>query len=110
MTACLTTHSTSSARFAVRTVTEVLLSMLLSLKPPCHMRLGFRLNERFGGVPERSNGAVLKTVGRASVPWVRIPPPPLNQSVFRSTMLVAGYHVTEQAPRRLMRPMGRVCE
>ena len=31
-----------------------------------------------GGVPERSNGAVLKTVGRASVPWVRIPPPPLK--------------------------------
>jgi hypothetical protein len=31
-----------------------------------------------GGVPERSNGAVLKTVGRASVPWVRIPPPPLR--------------------------------
>src|SRR6187200_1178278 len=32
---------------------------------------------RDGGVPERSNGAVLKTVGRASVPWVRIPAPPL---------------------------------
>ena len=30
-----------------------------------------------GGVPERSNGAALKAVGRASVPWVRIPPPPL---------------------------------
>src|SRR4051812_47563006 len=29
-----------------------------------------------GGVPERSNGAVLKTVGRASVSWVRIPAPP----------------------------------
>src|SRR5207302_5556548 len=34
-----------------------------------------------GGVPERSNGAVLKTVGRASVPWVRIPPPPLGTSL-----------------------------
>ena len=30
----------------------------------------------FGGVPERLIGAVLKTVVRASVPWVRIPPPP----------------------------------
>jgi hypothetical protein len=29
-------------------------------------------------VPERPNGAVLKTVGRASVPWVQIPPPPLR--------------------------------
>lgn len=29
-----------------------------------------------GGVPERFIGAVLKTVVRASVPWVRIPPPP----------------------------------
>ena len=29
-----------------------------------------------GGVPERSNGLVLKTSGRASAPWVRIPPPP----------------------------------
>ncbi len=29
-----------------------------------------------GGVPERSNGAVSKTVVRATVPWVRIPPPP----------------------------------
>ena len=31
----------------------------------------------FGGVPERSNGAALKAVGRASASWVRIPPPPL---------------------------------
>ena len=31
---------------------------------------------RDGGVPERLIGAVLKTVVRASVPWVRIPPPP----------------------------------
>src|SRR5687768_1251114 len=33
---------------------------------------------RSGGVPERSNGAVLKTVGRASASWVRIPPPPCS--------------------------------
>ncbi len=36
-----------------------------------------------GGVPERSNGAVLKTVGRASASWVRIPPPPLESSQSR---------------------------
>ena len=36
---------------------------------------------RSGGVPERSNGAVLKTVGRASASWVRIPPPPLDAMV-----------------------------
>ena len=29
-----------------------------------------------GGVPERLIGAVLKTVERSRVPWVRIPPPP----------------------------------
>ena len=29
-----------------------------------------------GGVPERSNGTVLKTVGGSRPPWVRIPPPP----------------------------------
>ena len=32
-----------------------------------------------GGMPERSNGAVSKTVVRASVPWVRIPLPPPEQ-------------------------------
>jgi hypothetical protein len=32
-----------------------------------------------GGVPERSNGAVSKTVRRASVSRVQIPPPPLNR-------------------------------
>jgi hypothetical protein len=36
-------------------------------------------------VPERSNGAVLKTVARASGPWVRIPPPPLQQDACGST-------------------------
>ena len=30
----------------------------------------------YGGVPERLIGAVLKTVERSRVPWVRIPPPP----------------------------------
>src|SRR4051812_32972896 len=29
-----------------------------------------------GGVPERPNGAVLKTARRGSVSWVRIPVPP----------------------------------
>ena len=29
-----------------------------------------------GGVPERSNGAVLKTADGATRPWVQIPPPP----------------------------------
>ena len=33
-----------------------------------------------GGVPEWSIGAVSKTVVRASVPWVRIPPPPPDRS------------------------------
>ena len=35
----------------------------------------------FGGVPERLIGAVLKTVERASVPWVRIPPPPYKNGL-----------------------------
>ncbi len=35
-----------------------------------------RLISISGGVPEWSNGAVSKTVVRASAPWVRIPPPP----------------------------------
>ena len=35
-----------------------------------------------GGVPERLIGAVLKTVERASVPWVRIPPPPNLKATF----------------------------
>ena len=42
---------------------------------------------RVGGVPERSNGAALKAVGRASAPWVRIPPPP---PVVRPNRLTAG--------------------
>ena len=38
---------------------------------------------RDGGVPERLIGAVLKTVVRASVPWVRIPPPPNLKATFQ---------------------------
>jgi hypothetical protein len=37
-----------------------------------------RLGCAHGGVRERSNRAVLKTAGRASVPWVQIPPPPFK--------------------------------
>ena len=36
-----------------------------------------------GGVPERLIGAVLKTVERASVPWVRIPPPPNLKATYQ---------------------------
>ena len=35
-----------------------------------------RISKLQGGVPERLIGAVLKTVERSRVPWVRIPPPP----------------------------------
>ncbi len=34
------------------------------------------IQQLYGGVPERLIGAVLKTVVRSRVPWVRIPPPP----------------------------------
>lgn len=34
------------------------------------------IRQLYGGVPERLIGAVLKTVERSRVPWVRIPPPP----------------------------------
>ena len=46
----------------------------------CVELTGNQLNS-FGGVPERLIGAVLKTVERASVPWVRIPPPPFFESI-----------------------------
>ena len=39
-----------------------------------------RATIRPGGVPERSNRTVLKTAGRASASWVRIPPPPLGST------------------------------
>ena len=37
-----------------------------------------------GGVPEWSIGTVLKTVVGASLPWVRIPPPPLPKTECRN--------------------------
>src|SRR4051794_17564337 len=39
----------------------------------------------------------LETVDGASRPWVRIPPPPLNQAVSGSTMQVCAGHVTTPA-------------
>ena len=36
-----------------------------------------------GGVPERLIGAVLKTVVRSRVPWVRIPPPPPFKATYQ---------------------------
>ena len=40
------------------------------------------IESALGGVPERSNGAVSKTVVRVSGPWVRIPPPPPGLAVW----------------------------
>ncbi len=34
--------------------------------------------DQFGGVPEWTKGPVLKTGDGVTRPWVRIPPPPLN--------------------------------
>ena len=49
-----------------------------------------------GGVPERLIGAVLKTVERASVPWVRIPPPPpFRKSLKRLFFSVCEYRGDE---------------
>ena len=56
---------------------------LRSRPPRSWARLGGAAD---GGVPERSNGAVSKTVVRASVPWVRIPPPPPASPCSRSTI------------------------
>ncbi len=45
----------------------------------------------FGEVPEWSIGTVSKTVVRASVPWVRIPPsPPPEAAPSRATRITAG--------------------
>ena len=65
-----------------------------------------------GGVPERLNGAVSKTVVRESVPRVRIPPPPpltpvsfnafgiaLNYRVFSAGYLRAGLSETHRGPQ-----------
>ena len=46
-----------------------------------------------GGVPERLIGAVLKTVERASVPWVRIPPPPNLKATYQGGFLVGFEHI-----------------
>ena len=46
-----------------------------------------------GGVPERLIGAVLKTVERASVPWVRIPPPPNLKATLKGGFLVGFEHI-----------------
>ena len=43
-----------------------------------------------GGVPERSNGAVLKTAGPSRASWVRIPPPP-HDPKFEPASLPLGY-------------------
>ncbi len=56
----------------------MLLAVLLGSTRPSRRSPRIGLDRGPGGVPERSNGAVLKTVGRASVPWVQIPPPPLS--------------------------------
>ena len=72
--------------FVIASVSEAIQSInspkLLNKKLPSLQKFFFwvllycyQLNN-FGGVPERLIGAVLKTVVRASVPWVRIPPPP----------------------------------
>jgi hypothetical protein len=55
-----------------------------------------------GGVRERSNRAVLKTAGRASVPWVQIPPPPLRDSI-RMTSRTAGVADAIQWDDRVLR-------
>ncbi len=49
---------------------------------------------RVGGVPERSNGAVLKTVGRASASWVRIPPPPWRSYQYAERMRASAGRVS----------------
>ena len=60
-----------------------------------------------GGVPERSNGAVLKTVGRASVPWVQIPPPPLSLATCPSAQALRGRHRLAGASRMRDCPLER---
>ncbi len=56
----------------------------------------------FGGVPERLIGAVLKTVERASVPWVRIPPPPNKEQIGLSIcfLFCVGYVHLENPTNR----------
>lgn len=60
---------------------------------PCRLR---RLRATAnGGVPERLIGAVLKTVVRANVPWVRIPPPPFLKTL--NYQLVEGFLIFKQS-------------
>ena len=54
-----------------------------------------------GEVAEWSNAAVLKTVERVSVPWVRIPPPP---PLSHSLTIDRRY-----PPRKRLIPPGRAC-
>src|SRR4051795_6480493 len=65
-----------------------------------------RLQWPHGGVPERSNGAVLKTVGRASVPWVQIPPPPLLKAAYANTRETTSRLLSEarEFPQRVLHP------
>jgi hypothetical protein len=51
-----------------------------------------------GGVPERSNGMVLKTVRRASASWVRIPPPPLRKTHY--TLHFLAWFQTKEIPAK----------
>jgi hypothetical protein len=62
--------------------------------PGCRARPG-KLHEPFGEVPEWLNGAVSKTVVRASVPRVRIPPsPPASHLFFQRNLALRNYRVS----------------
>jgi hypothetical protein len=52
-----------------------------------------------GEVPEWSNGTVSKTVVRATVPWVRIPPsPPITQLFFKCLVETRPFAVFSKSP------------
>ena len=67
-------------------------------------------------MPERLIGAVLKTVVRASVPWVRIPPPPpfkteSEKALFFAIKCRVGSHPvgsTPSFPKRYLIVLGGV--
>src|SRR4051812_20954468 len=68
-----------------------------------------------GGVAERSNAAVLKTAGRASASWVRIPAPPLRQRASTAQdgparHLSPGSAATYVAPNEGSTSTGRVAD
>ncbi len=77
-------------------------------------RLNQAVKVRRGGVPERPNGAVLKTVGRESVPWVQIPPPPLISRFrllrWRPTAVFVLVFCTGFAPKAIFDPLSFVPE